>query len=139
MKLPSLLLSPFSLLLVSCSLLRAAESRPNIVYILADDLGYGDLSCYGQQRVATPHLDRLAAEGMRFTQHYAGTTVCAPSRAAFLEGRHTGHTSVLGNQPPHLLDPKITTLPEALKQAGYATAIIGKWGLGHPPPPDDPS
>ncbi len=141
MKLPFLLLSAFSLLLSPCSRLRAAEPRPprpNILYILADDLGYGDLSCYGQQRVATPHLDRLAAEGMRFTQHYSGTTVCAPSRAAFLEGRHTGHTSVRGNQPPQLLDPKITTLPEALKQAGYATAIIGKWGLGHPPPPDDP-
>jgi len=115
-----------------------AADRPNIIYILADDLGYGDLSCYGQKRFATPNIDRLAAEGMRFTQHYSGSSLCAPSRAAFLEGRHIGHCSVRDNEPPHLLDPSRTTLAEALKKAGYATAIIGKWGLGHPPPPDDP-
>lgn len=133
--LPAAAAAPFAPALQAA---RRAASRPNIVYILADDLGYGDLSCYGQKRFTTPNIDRLAAEGMRFIEHYAGTTVCAPSRAAFLEGRHTGHCSVRGNQPPHLLDPERTTLAEALKKAGYTTAIIGKWGLGHPPPPDDP-
>ena len=118
--------------------LQAEETRPNIVYILADDLGYGDLGSYGQGTLETPHLDRLAAEGMRFTEHYAGSTVCAPSRSALLEGRHTGHTTVRGNLPYHLLDRSRVTLGEALKAAGYETAIIGKWGLGHPPPLDDP-
>jgi arylsulfatase A-like enzyme len=115
-----------------------AAAPPNIIYILADDLGYGDVGCYGQKTLPTPNLDRLAAEGMRFTQHYSGSTVCAPSRSAFLEGRHTGHCSVRGNQPPHLSDPDVITLPETLQAAGYTTAVIGKWGVGHPPPPDDP-
>ncbi|RQV98105.1 N-acetylgalactosamine-6-sulfatase, partial [bacterium] len=72
--------------------------KPNIIYILADDLGYGDLSCYGQQRFSTPHLDRMAAEGIRFTQHYSGSTVCAPSRSSLMTGLHTGHTPIRGNQ-----------------------------------------
>jgi arylsulfatase A-like enzyme len=116
----------------------ATDPRPNIIYILADDLGYGDLGCYGQQTLATPHIDRLAAQGMRFTQHYAGNTVCAPSRSALLEGKHTGRTGVRGNLPYHLLDPQAATLGKALKSAGYDTAVIGKWGVGHPPPLDDP-
>jgi arylsulfatase A-like enzyme len=114
------------------------ERPPNIVYILADDLGYADPSCYGQTAFETPHIDRLAAEGMRFTRHYSGATVCAPSRSAFLEGRHGGHCSVRGNQPPHLTPSDVITLPKALKPVGYVSAVIGKWGVGHFPEPDDP-
>ncbi len=116
----------------------ADKSRPNIIYILADDLGLGDLGSYGQKTVKTPHLDRLASEGMRFTQHYSGSTVCGPSRSSLLEGLHTGRTSVRGNGNGQQLDSTRTTLPEALKAAGYTTAIIGKWGVGEPLPVDDP-
>ena len=113
---------------------------PNIIYILVDDMGYGDLSCYGQQTLRTPNIDRLATEGMKFTQHYAGSTVCGPSRASLLTGKHTGHTSVRGNQPPgQLLAREEVTIAEALKAAGYTTGIVGKWGVGHPPPPNDPA
>ena len=80
----------------------AAAPRPNIVFILADDLGYGNLGCYGQRRIKTPHLDQLAAEGMRFTDAYAGSTVCAPSRCALMTGLHTGHGRTRGNQLPDL-------------------------------------
>lgn len=112
---------------------------PNIIYILVDDMGYGDLSCYGQKILTTPNIDQLASEGMMFTQHYSGSTVCGPSRASLLTGKHTGHTSVRGNQPPgQLLHPEETTIAEALKRAGYTTGLVGKWGVGHPPPPDDP-
>jgi arylsulfatase A len=106
-----------------------AQPRPNIVLIQADDLGYGDLGSYGQARFATPNLDRLAAEGTRFTQYYAGSTVCAPSRAALMLGRHTGHNWIRGNgEIP--IRPEDVTLPEVLKAAGYRTAVVGKWGLG---------
>lgn len=116
-----------------------ADSPPNIIYILVDDMGYGDLSCYGQKVLQTPNIDRLAKEGIRFTQHYAGATVCAPSRASLLTGKQPGRSSVRGNQPDgQLLTDEEITLPEALKSKGYASAIIGKWGVGHPPPPDDP-
>ncbi len=109
----------------------APISRPNILLILADDLGYGDLGCYGQQRIATPHLDRLAAEGIRFTQAYAGSTVCAPSRCVLMTGRHTGHARVRGNRYPDLpLRPEDLTLAELLQRAGYRTALFGKWSLG---------
>lgn len=109
----------------------APSSRPNILLILADDLGYGDLGCYGQQRIATPHLDRLAAEGIRFTQAYAGSTVCAPSRCVLMTGRHTGHARVRGNRYPDLpLRPEDLTLAELLQRAGYRTALFGKWSLG---------
>ena len=74
------------------------EGRPNIIFILADDLGYGDLGCYGQERIKTPHLDAMAAGGMRFTRHYAGSTVCAPSRCSLMTGLHTGHTFIRGNK-----------------------------------------
>ena len=115
------------------------SNPPNIIYILADDMGYGDLGCYGQQTLSTPNIDRLATEGMIFTQHYAGATVCAPSRASLLTGKQPGRSSVRGNKPDgQLLQDSEITIPEALKSQGYVSAIIGKWGIGHPPPPDDP-
>lgn len=101
-------------------------------------MGYGDLSCYGQTTFSTPNIDRLATDGIRFTNFYAGATVCAPSRAALLTGLHNGHNSVRGNQPfPQMLgnEPTIASL---LKQEGYSTAVIGKWGVGHPQPVGDP-
>lgn len=104
---------------------------PNIVFILADDLGYGDVGCYGQKQIRTPQIDRLAAEGMRFTQAYAGSTVCAPSRCALMTGFHTGHARVRGNLLVPLL-PEDRTVAAVLREAGYATGIIGKWGLGEP-------
>lgn len=108
---------------------------PNIVYILADDLGYGDLGCYGQKRFATPNIDRMAAEGMRFTQHYSGSTVCAPSRCALMTGLHTGHTAVRDNEGPYgamPLGPSDVTVAQVLKEAGYSTAVIGKWDMAGP-------
>ncbi|NOZ24304.1 MAG: arylsulfatase [Planctomycetes bacterium] len=106
-------------------------SHPNIIFILADDLGYGDLRCYGQKQIQTPNLDRMAAEGVRFTDCYAGSTVCAPSRCCLMTGQHTGHCLVRGNA--HIpLRPEDVTVAEILKKAGYATGIIGKWGLGEP-------
>ncbi|MEJ6579297.1 MAG: arylsulfatase [Akkermansiaceae bacterium] len=122
----------YTLLVISVlGLLPASAKQPNIIYILADDLGYGDLGCYGQEIIKTPNLDRMAAEGIRFTQHYSGSTVCAPSRSCLLEGKHTGHTYVRGNgslqMRPDPLDP---IFPRALKNAGYHTALIGKSGLG---------
>jgi arylsulfatase A-like enzyme len=106
-------------------------SRPNIVFIMADDLGYGDLGCYGQRQIKTPNLDRLAAEGVRFTSCYAGSTVCAPSRCALMTGLHTGHARIRGNDRVPL-GPDDVTVAEILRSAGYATGIIGKWGLGEP-------
>jgi len=107
----------------------AAARKPNILFIQADDLGYGDLSSYGQRNFKTPNIDRLAADGMRFTQYYAGSTVCAPSRSALMTGQHTGHTRIRGNARYPLL-PEDVTVAEVLKSAGYRTALIGKWGLG---------
>lgn len=116
-----------------------APAKPNIVYILVDDMGYGDLSCFGQSTLSTPNIDRLAEQGMMFTRHYSGSTVCGPSRASLLTGKHTGHTSVRGNQPPgQLLKDEEVTIAEALKTAGYVTGLVGKWGVGHPPPKNDP-
>jgi len=112
----------------------SAQSRPpNILFILADDLGYGDLGCYGQKRIQTPNVDRLAAEGVKFTQAYSGSTVCAPSRCTLMSGKHTGHCATRGNRHPEIplpiSDPSIA---EVLKRAGYRTAHYGKWGLGGP-------
>ncbi len=107
------------------------KRKPNIILFLADDLGYGDLGCYGQKFIKTPHLDRMAAEGMRFTDFYSGSTVCAPSRCALMTGYHTGHNQVRGNGIVPLL-PEDVTIAEVLKAAGYSTAIFGKWGLGKP-------
>lgn len=122
----------------------ASVERPNIIYILADDLGYGDLSCYGQDMFQTPNIDRLSAEGMRFTQHYSGSTVCAPSRSALMTGLHTGHTPIRGNKEirpegQHPLPDSVVTLAETLKKAGYATGAFGKWGLGYPGSEGDPN
>lgn len=118
--------------------------KPNIIYILADDLGYGDLSCYGQTKFATPHIDKLAQEGIKFTQHYSGSTVCAPSRSSLMTGLHTGHTPIRGNkewkpegQWPMPADSY--TLAEMLKDAGYVTGAFGKWGLGYPGSEGDPN
>ncbi|MDE0123089.1 MAG: arylsulfatase [Bryobacterales bacterium] len=116
----------------------AVAGKPNIVLVMADDLGYGHLGSYGQDRIRTPHLDRLAAEGMRFTQAYAGSTVCAPSRSVLITGLHGGHTSVRGNLgDAHLRDEDVT-LAEVLKSAGYATGGYGKWGLGLADSPGHP-
>jgi arylsulfatase A-like enzyme len=108
---------------------------PNIVFILADDLGYGDLGCYGQKVVTTPQIDRMAKEGMRFTHFYAGATVCAPSRSVLMTGQHHGHTRVRGNAgamnpQAQALRANDVTVAKVLQQAGYKTALVGKWGLG---------
>ena len=130
----------------------AQGTRPNIIFIMCDDMGYGDLGCYGQQRIETPNLDRMASQGMRFTQAYAGSPVSAPSRASFMTGQHTGHTHVRGNreywrsssranmygnnsdysligQEPYLMNHKI--IPEVMKEAGYNTGMFGKWAGGY--------
>ena len=104
--------------------------KPNILFILADDLGYGDVGCYGQKRIKTPNIDRLAAEGIRFTQAYSGSPVCAPSRCVLMTGLHTGHCYIRGNSKQNLR-PEDVTVPKLLEKAGYATALCGKWGLGH--------
>lgn len=119
------------------------KSKPNIIYILADDLGYGDVSCYGQDKFSTPNIDKLAKEGMLFTQHYSGAAVCAPSRSALLTGQHTGHTVIRGNkevQPEGQYPiPNTTfTIAELLQEKGYATGAFGKWGLGNPGTEGDP-
>lgn len=117
------------------------QRLPNIIYIYSDDMGYGELGCYGQQKIKTPNLDRMAAEGMRFTQHYTSTPVCAPARCMLMTGKHGGHSYIRGNkelggfadssergQLP--LPANEFTVAELVKQKGYATAVIGKWGLG---------
>ncbi|HUT34428.1 MAG TPA: arylsulfatase [Planctomycetota bacterium] len=109
--------------------LAQGRKKPNIVFILADDLGYGDLGCYGQKQIKTPCLDKMAAEGVRFTDAYAGSTVCAPSRCALMTGVHMGHALVRGNANVPMR-PDDVTVATLLKRAGYATGIIGKWGLG---------
>ena len=125
-----------SICLLSSCLGRPAASaaeKPNIILILADDLGYGDLGCFGQQMLKTPRLDQMASQGMRFTQFYAGCTVCAPSRSVLMTGRHMGRTVVRGNSTaPIVIQPGQPTIATVLKKAGYATACIGKWGIGTP-------
>src|SRR5262249_17209366 len=119
--------------LLLCGKVSGAEKAgaPNIIMILADDLGYGDVGCYGQKQIQTPNIDRLAAEGIRFTQGYAGSTVCAPSRCCLMTGLHTGHARVRGNALVPL-EPQDVTVAELLKAARYRTALVGKWGLGEP-------
>lgn len=127
-----------SFLVAGTATLVGADERPNIIYVLADDLGYGDLGCYGQSTLTTPNLDQMANEGLRFTRHYAGSTVCAPSRCVLLTGKHTGHATIRGNGPG-LLRQSETTIAKMLRDSGYRTGCIGKWGVGNPPPLDDPN
>lgn len=135
MKIP-LLMSPLLMTMALFATARAADP-PNVIYILADDLGYGDLGCYGQTHFQTPNIDALAKQGMKFTQHYSGSTVCAPSRCALLTGKHIGHAVVRGNsefmpegQQPMPADT--ITMAHMFQQAGYNTGLFGKWGLGAP-------
>jgi arylsulfatase A len=124
-------------------LLSIAAPKPNIIYILADDLGYGELGCYGQTKIKTPNIDQLAKEGMRFTQHYSGSPVCAPARSTFLEGKSTrtnivrenweeGDFTPSGKEGQFPLPTGLQTIPVQLKKVGYVTGVIGKWGLGGP-------
>lgn len=137
MKIPTLV----SLLVFLASSLAAfaqgAAGRPNVIFILADDLGYGDVGAFGQTLIKTPHIDQLAAEGTKFTQAYAGATVCAPSRCCLMTGKHGGHAYIRGNREikPEGQEPMPAdtfTVAHLMKQAGYRTGIIGKWGLGKP-------
>ncbi|PHR94520.1 MAG: N-acetylgalactosamine-6-sulfatase, partial [Blastopirellula sp.] len=125
-----------ALITICSSSLDAAETqKPNIIYIMVDDLGYGDLGCFGQKVVQTPNIDQLAVEGMKFTDHYAGHTVCRPSRLVLWTGQHVGHTGLTGNRPRSLTS-KEPTVAKLLQNAGYATGGVGKWALGNV---DDPS
>ncbi|MBK3518287.1 arylsulfatase [Carboxylicivirga marina] len=138
----SLLLLLFTGVLTGCGVKQNEQDkskvrRPNVIYILADDLGYADLSCYGQTKFSTPNIDKLAEKGIKFTQHYSGSTVCAPSRSALMTGQHTGHTYIRGNwehkpEGQHPIRTEDFTIAELFKQAGYATGAFGKWGLGYP-------
>lgn len=127
-----------------CNAQKATDKRPNIIFILADDLGYGEIGCYGQQKIETPNIDRLAKNGLRFTQFYSGSPVCAPARSSFFTGQHTGHTVIRGNKPfpPEGQTPlpdSVITLANILQQNGYATAAFGKWGLGFNENSGDPN
>ncbi|HMA62538.1 MAG TPA: sulfatase-like hydrolase/transferase, partial [bacterium] len=138
--------------LMNCNITKG-QKKPNIIYILADDLGYGELGCYGQDKIETPNIDKLAKNGMKFNQHYSGSPVCAPSRCVLMTGKHAGHAYIRGNdgmssrgdiwdyekmaKNPKLegqrpIPDETKTIPELLKTAGYKTGAIGKWGLGPP-------
>lgn len=128
----------------ACSNSIKEKPLPNIVFILADDLGYGDISCYGQKKFSTPNIDRLASQGMLFRQHYTGCTVSAPSRSSLMTGLHTGHTPVRGNRSWEPegnwpLPAKSITIAEILKERGYTTGAFGKWGLGYIDTEGDPN
>ena len=128
--------------IVGFSIALAADIKPNVVLLVADDLGYGDLSCYGQKKLQTPNIDRLAGEGMKFTDFYSGNTVCSPSRACLMTGQHPGRVHCRGNGDESViaaLDPSMTTLPRLFKNAGYATGAFGKWGLGVTTEPGRPN
>ncbi len=129
---------------------KVKPQKPNVIYIYMDDMGYGELGCYGQQKIRTPNIDRLAAEGIRFTQHYSGAPVSAPSRCMLLTGKHAGHSHIRGNyemggfsdekEGGQMALPEGTfTLPKMMKQAGYVTGAIGKWGLGFVNSTGDPN
>ena len=120
-----------------------AARNPNLIFIMVDDAGYGDFSCYGQKKFTTPHIDKMAAQGMRFTQHYSGSTVCAPTRCCLMNGVHTGHSFIRGNrevQPEGQwpIPANLVTIPKLLQKAGYTTGMFGKWGLGAPGSEGDP-
>jgi arylsulfatase A-like enzyme len=121
---------PLSIPLLRYSSCKTVDNRPNIIFIMADDLGYGHLGCFGQKIIQTPHIDKLSREGMTFTQAYSGCSVCAPSRDTLMTGRHSGHISVRGNGGGVSLSKNDTTIAQILKKAGYATGLFGKWGLG---------
>ena len=140
----SLLLGLFAVVGLVPLAIAGDPEKPNFIYLMLDDAGYGDLSCYGQQKFETPNIDRLARHGMRFTQHYSGSTVCAPTRCCLMTGMHTGHSYVRGNraakpegQAPMPAD--IVTIPRLLRKRGYVTGAFGKWGLGGPGSPSDPA
>jgi len=122
-----------------------AQNRPNIIFILADDMGYGEIEPFGQKLIKTPNLTRMSNEGMILTNHYAGTSVCAPSRCALMTGLHTGHAEVRGNQQYKTrngqmpMSDQAVTVAELLKTSGYTTGLIGKWGLGDPGTTGDPN
>ena len=125
----------FALVFFQCDT-KKKDALPNVIFILADDLGYGDLSCYGQTKFQTPHIDNLGSGGLVFNQHYSGSTVCAPSRSALMTGLHTGHTHIRGNKEAHPegqypLPDSALTLAEIFKTKGYVTGMFGKWGLGN--------
>src|SRR5580692_2175091 len=133
----SINLIAMAIIVVFTGLSNAAERPPNIVFIIADDLGYGDLGCYGQKKIHTPNIDQLCAEGMRFTNHYAGNNVCAPSRCVLMTGQHPGHAYIRDNYQakgfPEGQEPvpaKWLQLPLLLKKQGYMLGGFGKWGLG---------
>ena len=121
------------LLLILCFSLSVlpvtGADRPNMIYIMVDDLGYGDLGCFGQKVIETPNIDRLASEGMRLTSYYAGCTVCRPSRLSLWTGQHTGHTAIDSNEK-YVFQPEDTTVAELLQDAGYTTGGVGKWAMG---------
>ena len=142
----------FTILLMACCGLTpasiaaqtASQKKPNIIFILADDLGWGDLGSYGQTKIKTPNLDRMAAEGMRFTQFYAGSPVCAPSRCVLMTGKHGGHAFIRDNRQgkpegQYPIPAGEVTIAEILKARGYATGAFGKWGLGYPGSEGDPN
>lgn len=137
MKIKHYLFLLFLISVTACNSKNTQQSKPNIVFILADDLGYGDLGCYGQKEIKTPNIDKLALEGMKFTDQYAGNTVCAPSRGSIITGLHTGHATIRGNTDVLLRNDE-KTIAKELKNLGYSTACIGKWGVGHPPGVNDP-
>ncbi len=129
---------------IFCCASMAAQQKPNIILIFADDLGYADVGCYGQQKTETPNIDKLAKEGLKFTQFYSGSTVCAPARSSLLSGLHTGHTAIRGNkgtkpegQTP--LPDSAITIATILRQHGYSTTAFGKWGLGYITTSGDPN
>lgn len=115
----------------SASIVLRQKCKPNVMLFLADNLSYGDLGCYGQKFIKTPHLDQMAADGIRFTDFYSGSTVCAPSRCTLMTGNHTGHSWMRGNDIVPLR-PEDITVAEPMKASGYTTGIFGKWGLDEP-------